>query len=182
MPTFVSQSFAPRRHSARAAASATLVRRKPSIDISFTFLVYFGMLAFMLLAAMNSQANLLFGVSGLMIGILLVSFTISRIVLKKLRVRRVIPDHGVVGAPMTLTYEFTNGKRYWPSLSVGLAELDGAEGFTTQPQAYMLHTAPGMMATVPVEFLPKRRGLHHFDRYQLSTSFPSGSAAKSMSK
>ena len=37
------------------------------------------MMMFMGLAAMNSQANLLFGVFGLMIGILLVSGVISRL-------------------------------------------------------------------------------------------------------
>ena len=42
------------------------------------------MMMFMGLAAMNSQANLLFGVFGLMIGILLVSGVISRIVLRAL--------------------------------------------------------------------------------------------------
>jgi uncharacterized protein (DUF58 family) len=171
MAVFASQLFQRRRP---ASSVTTPVRRKPSIDISFTFLVYFGMMAFMGLAAMNSQANLLFGVFGLMIGILLVSHSISRIVLQKVRVRRVIPDHGTVGRPMSLTYEFYNGKRYWPTLSLCLAELDGAEGFTQQPQCYMLHAAPGMTATVPVDFIPKRRGLHHLDRYQLSTSFPFG--------
>ena len=48
----------------------TPVRRKPSLDFSVTGLVYCSMMMFMGLAAINSQANLLFGVFGLMIGIL----------------------------------------------------------------------------------------------------------------
>jgi uncharacterized protein (DUF58 family) len=43
-----------------------------------------------------------------------------------------------------------------------------------QPFAYMLHAAPRTSATVPTEVIPKRRGLHVFDRYQLATSFPFG--------
>jgi len=38
----------------------------------------------------------------------------------------------------------------------------------------LLHAAPGMTATVPVELMPKRRGLHRLSQYQLSTSFPFG--------
>jgi uncharacterized protein (DUF58 family) len=154
--------------------TATLVRRRPSLDFSITGLIYCSMMMFMGLAAINSQANLLFGVFGLMIGILIVSAIVSRIVLRRLLVVRVLPKHGVVGEPMIAYYEMTNGKRFWPSLSVSLAELDGVEGFTKQPQCYMLHAAPKMTASVPAELVPKRRGLHEFDRYQIATSFPFG--------
>ena len=132
------------------------------------------MMMFMGLAAMNTQANLLFGVFGLMIGILLISGVVSRVVLRKLSVHRQLPKHGVVGEPVWVTFEVTNEKRYWPSLSVCIAELDGVEGFTRQPQYYLLHAAPKMTATVPVELIPKRRGIAQFDHFQLSTSFPFG--------
>src|SRR3954453_1123087 len=155
-------------------ATATVMHRKPRLDFSLTGLVYCSMMMFMGLAAMNSQASLLFGVFGLMIGILLVAGVISKIVLRRLELHRVLPELAVVGQPTTVTYQFTNGKRFWPSLSVCLAELDGAEAFTRQPQSYMLHAAAKMTATVPIEVMPKRRGLHEMNRYQVSTSFPFG--------
>jgi uncharacterized protein (DUF58 family) len=151
-----------------------VAQRKPAIHFSMTGLVYCAMMLFMGLAAVNTQANLLFGVFGLMVGILLVSFVISRLVLRKLRVRRVLPDHGVVGRMMPVTYEFRNDKRFWPSLSVGVAEIDGADGFVRQPRCYLLHAAAGTVASVPGEWFPKRRGVHHLERYQLTTSFPFG--------
>ena len=151
-----------------------VARRRPAIHFSMTGLVYCAMMLFMGLAAVNTQANLLFGVFGLMVGILLVSFVISRLVLRKLRVRRVLPDHGVVGRMMPVTYEFRNDKRFWPSLSVGVAEIDGADGFLRQPRCYLLHAAAGNVASVPAEWFPKRRGVHHLERYQLTTSFPFG--------
>lgn len=154
--------------------AATPVRRRPTLDFSITGLVYCSMMMFMGLAAVNTQANLLFGVFGLMIGVLIVAGMISRVVLRRLKVRRLLPEHAVVGKPLTLMYEFTNTKRFWPSFSVTLGELDAAEAFVKQPLAYMLHTAPRTTASVPTEVLPKRRGLHVFDRYQLSTSFPFG--------
>ncbi|HEV7298588.1 MAG TPA: DUF58 domain-containing protein [Tepidisphaeraceae bacterium] len=152
----------------------TPVRRKPSLDFSLTGLVYCSMMMFMGLAAINSQANLLFGVFGLMIGVLVISGFISRLVLRRLRVQREIPEAVMVGEVTVIAYSFTNHKRFWPSLSVGLSELDGVEAFTKQPSSYLLHAAGGMTASVPTEVVPKRRGLHELNRYQISTSFPFG--------
>ncbi|HLL89731.1 MAG TPA: DUF58 domain-containing protein [Tepidisphaeraceae bacterium] len=152
----------------------TAVRRKPSLDFSVTGLVYCSMMMFMGLAAINSQANLLFGVFGLMIGILLISGVISRMVLRKMRVRRDLPEAASVGELATITYHFTNHKKFWPSISVALGELDGVEAFEKQPFSYLLHAAGGRTADVPTEVVPKRRGLHQLDRYQVSTSFPFG--------
>jgi uncharacterized protein (DUF58 family) len=162
-------------------APRTRVRRRPALDFSVTGLVFIAMMLFMGLAAINSQANLLFGVFGLMIGILVVSYFISLLVVRRLSVRRVVPDHGVVGRPVAISYEFHNDKRFWPSLSVCLSEIDGAEGFTKQPMCYMLHAAPGTSAVVPMEVIPKRRGLHHFEQFQLSTSFPFGFIKRAIS-
>ncbi|HWP39976.1 MAG TPA: DUF58 domain-containing protein [Tepidisphaeraceae bacterium] len=166
----------------RLSSTRTVVRKKPSLDFSVTGLVYCSMMMFMGLAAINSQANLLFGVFGLMIGILLVSGVISRMVLRKLTVSRVLPEHAVVGQPMTISYHITNRKRFWPSLSVTVAELDGAEAFVKQPQAYMLHAAAQMTAIVPAEVIPKRRGLHQLDRHQIITSFPFGFIKRAMER
>ena len=74
-------------------------------------MVYCSMMMFMGLAAVNTQANLLFGVFGLMIGVLIVAGMISRVVLRRLKVTRLLPEHAVVGKPITLMYEFTNTKR-----------------------------------------------------------------------
>lgn len=163
-----------RRSPTTSKAAATVVRRRWGWNVSLTGVVYVLMMLFMGLAAINSQANLLFGVFGLMIGILLVSAVISRVVLKRLRLRRVLPEHGCVGQVLTITYQITNEKRFWPSLSVSVAELDGVEAFTKQPQTYMLHAAARMTAMVPAVVIPKRRGLHELNRYQIATSFPFG--------
>lgn len=158
----------------RLKTASPVVRKKPSLDFSITGLVYCSMMMFMGLAAINSQANLLFAVFGLMIGVLLVSGMISEMMLRKLLVERQLPEHGVVGQPMTLIYHMRNGKRFWPSLSVTAAEIDSADAFTKQPQAYLLHCASQMEALVPTEMIPVRRGVHEFNRHQLITSFPFG--------
>jgi uncharacterized protein (DUF58 family) len=155
-------------------SGTTPVCRRYPLDMSVTGAVYAAMLLFMGIAAINSQANLLFGVFGLMIGILLVSYVINRLVLRRTAVQRSLPEHATVGRPCTFTYLIRNNKRFWPSLSITVAELDAADAFLRQPQAYMLHAASKMTAEIPCEVVPRRRGLHHFDRYQVSTSFPFG--------
>ena len=62
------------------------------------------MMMFMGLAAINSQANLLFGVFGLMIGILLVSGFVSRLMLSLLKSHRTLPERAEVGLPVVITY------------------------------------------------------------------------------
>lgn len=158
----------------KAHPAATFVRLKPSVDISFTALLYFGATLFIGVAAMNSQTNLLFGVFGMMIGVLLVAGYISRFSVKKLFVNRGIPDHLVVGDPSTLSYSIRNGKRFWPSIAVSLGEIDGCEGFMTQPYGYLLHAPPSSSRLVTVPLMPKRRGIHELNCYQVSTSFPFG--------
>jgi uncharacterized protein (DUF58 family) len=160
----------------------TPMRRRPSRDFSITGAVYIAMMMFMGLAAINTQASLLFGVFGLMIGIMLVSGVISKIVLKKLTITRDLPEAGTVGEPFGMTYKFHNGKRFWPTFSVTLAELDGVEGFSSQPQAYLLHAAAGAEANVPAQFMPKRRGIHALNRFQISTSFPFGFIKRAMER
>lgn len=165
------------RNRARLATdvpASTEVRRRPSLDASVTGLVYCSMMMFMGLAAINSQANLLFGVFGLMIGILFVSIYVSRSVLRRMEIERILPELAIVGQPTTISYRFHNKKRFWPSLSLTLGELDGAEAFTRQPVSYLLHVAPKNAAQVPIEVMPKRRGMHQLDRFQLATSFPFG--------
>ena len=156
------------------------IRRRPSSDFSLAGLLYCALLMFMGLAAYNTQANLIFAMFGLMIGIMIVSWVVGRVVVRGLDVRRVMPPSLVVGVPTTLYFAITNRKRYWPSMSVTVTELDGALGFAQSPQAYLLHAAPGKTASIPCELLPQRRGVYELDHYQLSTTFPFGFIKRSL--
>jgi uncharacterized protein (DUF58 family) len=155
-------------------------RRRLRLDFSLNGWVFLSLMLFMGLAAVNSQANLLFGFFGLMIGVLIVSVSISRMVMRRVDIGRVLPEHLTVGRPVTINYQISNHKRFWPTLSLSLAELDGTEGFTRQPLAYLLHVGPGMTATIPASIVPKRRGLYTLNEYQVWTSFPFGFVRRSM--
>lgn len=163
------------RFTNRAAnSSATPVRLRPSVDISFIALVYFVATLFIGVAAMNSQTNLLFGMFGLMLGVLFVAAYISNFSLKNLEIHRNLPDQLVVGRQSSIVYSVANHKRFWPSISVAVGEIDGCEAFTRQPYAYLMHVAARLTAQVVVQFWPKRRGVHTLESCQISTSFPFG--------
>jgi len=153
---------------------ASGLRGARGTDISFAGLIFLFMMLFMASAAVHTRTNILYAVAGLMIGVLLVSFRLSRFVLKKLRVRRVLPDTLMVGQRAALTFECANHKRFWPSLSVTVAELNGSEAFVKPPLAYLLHAAAGAHVVIGTELMPRRRGLYAFDEFQVRTSFPFG--------
>ncbi|MEM7806511.1 MAG: DUF58 domain-containing protein [Planctomycetota bacterium] len=154
-----------------------MARVRPGLDFSLTGLVFCSMMMFLGLAAINSQASLLFAVFGLMIGVLLVSGVISRWVLRGVSVERRPPDSAQVGRLTRIRYRIDNRKRFWPTFSLTLSELDaGGKGtvFDRQPHAYILHVAGGMAIDVAADIVPAKRGWVELDRLQLSTSFPFG--------
>ncbi len=158
----------------RLMPDTTPVHKRLSFDISITGFVYSAMMMFLGIAGVSTQVSLLFGVFGLMIGILMVSGFVSKKVLGGLELRRLLPDQAIVGRPMLIHYAVRNAKKRWATLSVTVGELDGVQGFRRQPHAYLLHVASGMTASVNCEIVPKRRGIQLLNRYQLSTSFPFG--------
>ena len=161
-------------HNRRNSRSAKV---RPGLDFSLSGLIFCSMMMFMGLAAMNSQANLLFAVFGLMIGLLLAAWSVSRWVLRGVKVERRLPADAAVGRPVRIEYEVTNAKRLWPTFGLTLAELDVGgpkTDFDRQPHAYLLHVPPRSTTRVVAEVLPLRRGRRRFTRYQLSTGFPFG--------
>jgi uncharacterized protein (DUF58 family) len=172
------RSRLPRR---RSDPRATPVHERPGFDFSITGLVYSSLMMFMGLSAINTQASLLFGVFGLMLGILFVSGVISRTMLVRIELRRVLPDQAVVGQAVVVQYLISNHKPFWPSMSLTISELD-VQGLMSQPHVYVLHTAAKTTSGVAAELTPKRRGLQRFSRYQIATSFPFGFIKRALNR
>ena len=138
------------------------------------------------LAAMNSQANLLFAVFGLMIGVLLVAVVLSGRGLRRLDVTRHLPPSGQVGRAAEVAYDVTNRKRLWPTYGLTVAEVEvGAPGdrLDRQPIAFAVHVPRGKRpARLGAEVVPLRRGWHEFPKLQLSTSFPFGFVTRAVTR
>ena len=132
------------------------------------------MTLFIGVSAIQSQANLLFAVFGILIGILLICWHVSWLVLKRLGLKRMMPESLTVGQAAGISYEFENQKRFWPTFSISLAELTDAQAFSRPPSTYLLHVAAGQRAQISTQIIPTRRGVHRLDQLELSTSFPFG--------
>jgi uncharacterized protein (DUF58 family) len=150
------------------------VVRYPPQALTVTGIVYCTMWMFMGIAASHSQANLLVAIFGLMVGMVMLTWGMGWRILGRVSVRRILPDHGIVGQSLTIQYEIANRKRLWPAMAVTLAELEGVEAFSRQPRAFVLHVAPRGSTAALCEAMPRRRGVHQLHRFQLSSSFPFG--------
>ncbi len=149
--------------------------------------------ALILASALYTQANLLFWALGLMVGGLVVSIGWSWQTLRKVTVQRLLPMHGVAGEPLVLRYRLTN--RGWlPVFGLVVSEAWGQRGrrrpatartgstgtlalppqLNVRPQGWVLHLGPGQTVQAEATCWPLRRGLIHFDRVVLASSFPFG--------
>ncbi len=153
-----------------------LIRRWRGIDWSVSCLMFATMTFFMGIAAFNTQANLLFAVFGLMMGVLIFSLFLSAMMVRHLKIRREMPDSASVGQPAVITYTLTNRKSVLPSLSVSLAEVEfpGVQAFRDRPVAYFLHVSVGKPAISAIEVVPIKRGQHMLGWLQYCTNFPFG--------
>jgi uncharacterized protein (DUF58 family) len=129
-------------------------------------------------AATNTQANLLFAVFGLMLGVFLASGVLGSLVMKKLSVTRVLPAQMVSGQPAPLVYDCANQKRFWPSMSVRIAETNAGLSFVRKPLAYLPHLACGSGTSITIDVIPRRRGVLKLDAIELSTGYPLGFAVR----
>ncbi len=145
------------------------------------------------LGAANSQNNLLFLVFGLAVGAFLVSGIVSGPMMMGLSVQRELPEVGVVGEPLTISYEVTNTNRFFPAFALRVSEIQSAsflppgepapswQGLVAPPHASIAHVGPHESVNVFTTIIPNRRGVARFTGVRLKSSFPFGIFTKSVS-
>ncbi len=157
----------------------TFLRRH---EVTLPGLVFVGITLFVMIAAINSQTNLLFFMFGILIGGLIVSVVVSGEMQRKLRVRRMVNDHVVVGELLEVHYQITNPRKHLASFAVSVTEAEMVSGvgdkltnpLSIQPQGYALHIAPRQTVTVMTRLGAARRGILRLNEVRLTCSFPFG--------
>jgi uncharacterized protein (DUF58 family) len=155
-----------------------LGRRSRGRTLTRSGWLYGGLSLFMGIAATNTQANLLFAVFGLMLGIFLATGVLSSNVIRKLSITRVLPSQLICGQTASLVYECTNAKRFWPAMSIRIMETAGGHMFVRKPLAYLQHLAAKAGTTITIDITPRRRGVLELDGIELSTGYPLGFARR----
>ncbi len=143
----------------------------------------------LLIVARFTQANMLFWAFGLMVGGLVVSLSLSWMMMRGLSVERLLPGHVVANEPMALRYHVVNHKRWLPSFGLVISEDWGTkrQGWRVEgplvesprrlggrPFGWVLHVGPHQAVQAEATCWPLRRGMLHFDRVIVSSSFPFG--------
>ncbi len=134
--------------------------------------------AVVVVAAMNSQNNLLFWVFGVMAAAIAISGIWSHLSIRALTIARLDPKHGLVGEPMVIQYAVTNRSRFLPAFNITIEELH--RNGSTWPQymncarAWIMHLGPGETVHGEAVVWPTARGEVRFVDLRAATSFPFG--------
>ncbi len=163
-------------------------RSRSRIQFGSGSLAYFVVTALILIAAVYTQANLLFWAFGLVAGALVVSLLVTGVSLRGIEVHRLAPTRGVAGEPLVLRYHLVNRSRL-ALFSVEIIETwgKGRRGWRRcgpfaehpprlkgRPFGWVLHLGPNQSVQAEAPCWPVRRGALEFERVIVRSSFPFG--------
>lgn len=143
-------------------------------ELTFTGFVFAGVACFVLIAAFNSQNNVLFWALGIVLGTMVVSAILGDMLLRHLEVRRSVGDHAVAGEPMEVHYRLINHKILWPSCAIRVTEARFLGALSVIPEGYCLHLGPRQTTLVLTHLVPTHRGIIELREQRLCCSFPFG--------
>jgi len=124
------------------------------------------------IAAVNTGNNLLYLLSSMLLGLILVSGLLSEAVMRGLRLAPILPDEIHAGRPVLLGAVLANRKRRTPSCSLVLEAL--REGGAADRAMYVPWLAAGAERVVTWETANLRRGRRRLPGVRVSTRFPFG--------
>ncbi len=149
-------------------------RRQTYYELTFTGFVFAGVACFVLIAAVNSQTNILFWALGVVTGAMLLSTIMGKLLLKKITVTRSVADHAVAGESVEVHYRRANGKKLWPTCAIRITEARHVGNLSLLPEGYCLHLGPGQNTLVTTHLVPRYRGAVELREQRLCCSFPFG--------
>jgi uncharacterized protein (DUF58 family) len=127
------------------------------------------------LAAVNTGNNLLYLILGGMLSFIVASGILSNINLKRLVVKRHLPEHLFARTPTLVRVEIENNKRKIPSFILLVQTL-----LPAGPPALIPTVGPQRKAEGFIEAVFPKRGLHELAPLKVSTRFPFGLFTKGM--
>jgi|GEM_PF-1659537 len=158
----------------RKAAAKKNTNRRSYYELTFTGFIFGGVAAFVLIAAVNSQTNVLFWALGVVIGALILAAVVGNLLLKNMLIQRAVADHGVVGESLDVHYRLTNPKRWLPSCAIRITEARYVGLLDLVPDGYCLHLGPRQSTLVMAHLVPAKRGIIELREQRISSSFPLG--------
>ncbi len=124
------------------------------------------------LAAINTGNNLLYLLLAMLLSLIVVSGLLSEQCLKRLEVRRHLPEYLFVNQPTTVTLSIANRKLRIPSFS--LRVMDVVQGAAVDRGLRLPHLPPRASVLLTYPLLVARRGYYRIQAIKLLTPFPFG--------
>src|SRR5438067_2241445 len=93
------------------------------LALTRTGLIYILVCAFVCIAAINSQVNLLYLAFGMFVGGFFVSIFLAALSLQKIELHREFAEPVVAGEPTPVEYRLANGKRFCPVMALHVREM-----------------------------------------------------------
>lgn len=149
-------------------------RRHSYTQFTRTGGIFAAAIGFILIAALNSQMNVLFWALGVVSGALLLAGVLGQMALKPLRVSRLAAGRAIAGQPLTVHYRLSNRSRYWPGWAIRITEARLTEELAAPPRGYCLYLGPRHSELVISQLTPRRRGVVQLHAARLGCSFPFG--------
>ncbi len=122
-------------------------------------------------AAVNTGNNLLYLLSAMLLGLVVMSGVLSEAVMRGLRLRPIAPDEIYAGRPFVLGAGVANRKRRVPSYSLTIEVLAAGKPERT---LYLPRVGPGEEQVVAWETSLPRRGRQRLAGVRVTTLFPFG--------
>jgi len=140
-------------------------------------IIYLAAVFILILAAVNTGNNLLFLILACMLGGILISGVLSRVVLTGIDLKFDLPEHIFAEQPVLAELELRNEKQGWPSFSllvVGESKRKGATSEILTRHVFFPYIPRQSSSRQKVELRFPRRGVYRQDAFGIRTRFPFG--------
>ncbi|MDO8357771.1 MAG: DUF58 domain-containing protein [Nitrospirota bacterium] len=124
------------------------------------------------LAAINTGNNLFYLLLAMMLSLIVISGLLSEHCLRRLEIRRHVPDLIMANEPATLTLSVANRHRHLPSFSLRLLDVVEGQDVDRGLAIHLLPAQSSMLLSYP--FLATKRGWIRFEGIRAQTLFPFG--------
>lgn len=123
-------------------------------------------------AAINTGNNLLYLLLAMLLSLIVLSGLLSEQNLRRLEVRRRMPNRIYANQPATVTLMIANRKARVPTFSLRVQDIVG--GTPVDRGIHLLHIGPGAATAHSYPILVTRRGPYRIEGVKLVTRFPFG--------
>jgi len=154
-----------------------MLRRLHHMSICREGVLYLGVMAFMLTAAVVRQINLLMVLYGVLAGPLLLSWRLVRWTLKKVEPARQAPKTVFAGESFTVQVSLSNGRKRGGSFALHVRDelkRRGSSEPNVAAETYFSFVPAGETRTATYRGSLKRRGIYDFQPLKVSSRFPLG--------